>query len=101
MRCDAVIAATEDRVAAVQAPDRGAPAARVPLVARRDAVAEVAAADTLAEVAADRRHVAQLLRRAEQERLRDGGVAGGDRGVARDRAHARERPDPQAAARQL
>ena len=56
------------------------PRARVALVARRDAVAEVGAASALAQIAAHRGHVAQLLRRAEQQRLREAGKRSTNRG---------------------
>src|SRR5678815_4751595 len=50
MRRDAVLARAEDRVPAVDPQQRGASAGGLALVARRDAVAEIAAADALEEI---------------------------------------------------
>ena len=71
-----------------------AAAAGLALVARRGDVLEVAAAGALQQVAADRRHVAQLARRAGEQRLRQHRVAlphqrvGGQVAVAHARADA-------------
>ena len=58
-------------------------------------VAEVAAARALQQVAADRRHVAQLHGRAEQQRLADEREPLGDRRVRGELLHRREGSDPQ------
>ena len=72
MRSDARLRAAEDGVHAVLAIDRRAAAAGIALVARRERqLAEVRAARALHQVAADRRHVAQLRRGAGEQRLRD------------------------------
>ena len=56
-------------------------------------VAEVGTARPLQQVAANRRHVAQLRRRGKQQRLRDGGRSCLDDQVGGDPAHRRERAD--------
>ncbi len=67
MRRDAVFAGAEDRVHAVDAVDRRAAAAWLAFVARRARVVEVEAARSLQQVAAGRRHVAQLRRSAGED----------------------------------
>ena len=57
---NAGIACAQDRVHAVEAADRRAAAARLALVAGCGDVVEVGAPRALQEIAADRRHVAQL-----------------------------------------
>ena len=96
------LARAEDRVHAVEAADRRAARARLAFVAGRRDVVEVGAARALQEVAADRRHVAQLLRGAGQQRARqhriallDQRVIGQDRSCARARrCAARRRRSP-------
>ena len=66
MHRDAGVARAEDRVHAVEAVDGRAAAARLAFVAGRRGVVEVGTARALQEIAADRRHVAQLLRGAGQ-----------------------------------
>lgn len=97
MRGDAVLAGAQDRVAPVDAVQRGAAAARHALVARGPGVAEVRAAHLLHQVAAHRRHVAQLGRRAEEQGLGKHREAVHDcRGLC-DVANAGQRPDAQTA----
>ena len=79
--------------------DRVAALARLPLVAARAvAVVEVGAAGALEQVAADRRHVADLRRRAGDDRARQHRVSRAYRGVLGHRGVARGRADEQAAA---
>ena len=66
---DAVIAGAENGQMAVGALDRGATAARLALVARHIRIAEVSAAGALQQGAAGAGHIAQLRRRAREQRL--------------------------------
>ena len=67
---DAVVGPAEDRVPLVEAVERRAAGARLALVAGATApVAEIGAAGPLQQVAADRRHVADLRRGAGEQRL--------------------------------
>jgi hypothetical protein len=95
---DAGVADAEHGVAAVDALHRRAAGAGVPLVAVGIGVrlAEVAAAGPLQQVAADSRHVAELLRRASPERLRQNGEGLADQRVVGDLAHPCQRPDADA-----
>ncbi len=68
---DAVLADAENGMAAVEAVQGRTAAARVPFVARRRRIAEVAAAHPLHHVAAHARHVAQLCGGPELQRLGD------------------------------
>ena len=97
MRGDAVLARAEDRVTSVEPVECRTARPGFSLVARRDAVAQVRAAGALAQVAAHRGHVPQLLRRAQQQRPRDGRISLDDARRARHVAHPRERTDVQAA----
>ena len=72
---DAVLARAQDRVHAVEAVDRGTAGPRLALVAGRGRVVEVGAARPLHQVAARRRHVAELRRGARQDGLRQQRVA--------------------------
>ena len=97
MRRDAGIARAEDRVHAVDAVDRRAAAAGLALVARRRGVIKIVAARPLQEIAAGRRHVAQLLRGAGEDRacqqriaLLDQRVIG-EIGIRHQRADAQRR----------
>ena len=95
---DAVLRRADDRLQPVVALARGAAAAGIALVARRpEELAEVRTARPLHEVPADRRGVAQLRRRARQQRLRDGGEALLHERVRGDVGHAREGADTEAA----
>ena len=77
----------EDRVDAVEAVDRVAALARAALVAARTfVVVEIGAAGALEEVAADRRHVADLRRGAGQDRAGQHRVALAHGAVLGDRA---------------
>ena len=99
---DASIADPQHGVHPRLALERRAPRACRPLVALRHAdVAKVSAAGSLEEVSADRRHVADLRRRARQQRLRQHGRAGDDLRVVREVAVFHERADPEAASGQL
>src|SRR5262249_56611431 len=70
------------------------------LVARKPVlVAEIRAARSLHDVAADRRHVAELARGGEQQGLGDNGELLPDVAVGRHLAHSRKRADAQPAVR--
>ena len=97
MRRDAGLAGAEDRVDAVEAVDRRAAAAGLALVAGRRRVVEVGAARALQQVAAGRRHVAQLLRGARQDRARQQRIALLDQRVVGEVGVRHERADAQAA----
>ncbi len=58
---------------------------------------EIAAARSLHEVAADGRGIAQLRRRAREQRLGDRGIAPGERGVVSELGVADQRADAHAA----
>ena len=101
MRGDAGLARAEDRVDAVEAVDRRAAAAGLALVAGRGRVVEIEAARPLQEIAAGRRHVAQLLRGAGQDRARQQRIALLDQRVIGEIGVRHERADAQAAVRGL
>ncbi len=75
----------------------GAAGPRLALVAGRSRVVEVAAARPLHQVAADRRHVAQLRRRTGQDGLREQRIAPLDLLVVGDVGVRHERAEPQPA----
>ena len=101
MRRDAGLARAEDRVHAVEAVDRRAAAARLAFVAGRRGVVEVIAARPLQEVAAGRRHVAQLLRSAREDRAREQRIALLDQRMIGEVGIRHERADAHAAVRGL
>ena len=98
MHRDAGFARAEDGVHAVEAADGRAARAGLAFVAGRRNVVEVGAARALQEVAADRRHVAQLLRGAGQQRARQHRIAPLHHWVIGKIGVAHERPDAKAAA---
>jgi hypothetical protein len=75
MHSDAAVARAEDRVHPVEAADCSAPATRFAFVAWGCDVVEVSATRALKQIAADRRHVAQLLRGAGQQCTGQHGIA--------------------------
>ena len=93
---DALLAGTQDRVAPVDALQRGAAAARLAFVARGVRVPEVTTADPLQEVAPHRGHVAQLRRGAQDKGLSDHREALCHSGRLGNIAHPCERSDAQA-----
>ena len=101
--CVAMQASLVPRIAlhAVEAVDGRAAAAGLALVAGRRDVVEIEAARALQEVAAGRRHVAQLLRRAGQDRARQQRIALLDQRVVGEVGVRHQRADAQAAARRL
>jgi hypothetical protein len=89
----AVLAGAEDRMHPRNACQRRAARARRALVAGRDVpVAEVAAARALQQVAADRRHVAQLHRRTHQQGLSHHRCPLTHREISRELLHGGQRP---------
>ena len=86
---------------AILAGDGGAAAALLALVAGRRCVVEVAAARALQEVAARRRHIAQLLRSSGHDRAGENRIARLYLGVIGEIGVAYERSDTQAAARRV
>ena len=60
--------------------------------------AKIGAARALQQIAADRRHVAELLRGRPPERLRERGIVRHDLRIGRHVAHSRERAEDQLAA---
>ena len=97
MRRNAMLARAQDRVHAVDAVDRGAAGARLALVARRGGVVEVQAARALQQIAAVGRHVAQLRRRAGEDRIGEQRIARLDLRVVGDVAVGHQRAEPQPA----
>ena len=93
VRGDAGIAVPEDRVIAVVPFDGRAAAPRLALVARRGGVVEVGAAGPLHQVAARRRHVAELGGRTRQDGPGQQGVVPLDPLVVGDVRVRHERPD--------
>src|SRR3954471_14169833 len=93
MARDAMIAAPQDREAAMLAQDCRAATARLALVAGRADIAEIEAAGTLQQIAADRRHVAHLRRGAGKERLGCNRIATAELGVVGEVGHAHQRAD--------
>ena len=87
---------------AVEAVQRGAAGARIALVAIAIAdVAEIAAARPLQDIAAERRHVAQLRAGGKLERVRDHRIIALDFGICCDVGHPRQRAEPQIAALEI
>ena len=101
MHRDAGIAGAQDGVHAVVAADRSAAGTRLAFVARRRQVVEIGAACALQEIAADGRHVAQLLRGACHDRARKHRIAPLDQRVVGEIGVAHERADAKAAAGRL
>src|SRR4051812_881486 len=101
MRGDAGLAGAEDRVDPVDAVDGGAAAAGRAFVARCGDVVEIEAARALQEIAAGRGHVAQLLRRAGQNRARQEWIMLLNKWVIGEVAVGHQRTDEQAAVRTL
>src|SRR5215471_13989820 len=100
VRRNAVIGPAEDRMAAIEAMKRRAAGAWPTLVAWKPVlVAEIRAARSLHDVAADRRHVAELARGGEQQGLGDNGELLPDVAVGRHVAHSRKCADVQPAVR--
>ncbi len=66
---DAVLARSQDGVAAVEPSDGGAAHPRYALVAGRSCVVEIATPSPLHQITADRRHIAELRRCAGQDSL--------------------------------
>ena len=99
--CVAMQASLVPRIAlhAVDAVDGRAAAAGLALVAGRRRVVEVEAARPLQQVAAGRRHVAQLLRGAGQDRARQQRIALLDQRMIGEVGVRHERADAQAAVR--
>jgi hypothetical protein len=98
---DTSVRPPEDGVIAIHAVKRGAARTRAPFVAREAIlVAEIGASRALHDVAANRRHVAQLSGCGEQQRLREDRKAGADLRMRGHVAHAGERTDPQTTVRQ-
>src|SRR2546423_8418861 len=98
---NAFVARAEYRVNATDSGERGAAGPGLAFVARHGSVAKIPAASALHDVAAHRRHVAQLTRRGEQQRLTDNRISGAHASVPRDVAHVCKRAEPQAAVWQL
>ena len=94
VRGDAVLGPAEDGVDAVDPAERAAAGAGRPLVAGHGRVGEVVAPGALEEVAARRRLVAQLARRARQEGAGEDGVVAAHRPVGREVGIGHERADP-------
>lgn len=101
VRRDAGVAGAEDGVHAILAVDGGAAAARLALIAGRRCIVEVAAARALQEVAARRRHIAQLLRSAGHDRAGENRIALLHLGVIGEIGVAYERSDTEAAAQRV
>ena len=92
---NAMVARAKDRVNAIGAFARRASRARLPLVAGREPdVGEIVAARPLQQVATDGGHVAQLWRRAGDERLREQRVPVTNDGMVGEIAVAHQRADP-------
>src|SRR5947208_498355 len=96
-----MLARTENGFGAVDALQSGAAAARLALVARHGGVAEVRTACALQDVASNGRHVAQLARGREKQRLTHDWIALANPRVPRDIAHARETAEAEATVRQV
>src|SRR6185503_3676784 len=93
MRRDAMLAAAEDRVNTIESVECRASRTRLAFVAWARGIAEVIAARPLKQVAAGRRHVAQLARRAGEECLRQHRESLADERMVREIAVADERAD--------
>ncbi len=96
---NAGLARAEDRVHAVEPVAGGAAAAGLALIARRRRVVEVVAARALQQIAAGRCHVAQLLRRAGEDRAGEHRIALRDQRVIGEVGVRHQRADAQAAVR--
>ena len=94
---DAVVARPQHCVAAVEPLQRGAPGARLALVARRRLVVEVQAAGALQQVSPNRRHVPQLPGSTMQDRLGQHRIPGADQGVRGQPTVAHQCADPKPA----
>ncbi len=69
MRGNALITRAKDGVSTIEPIDCSAAAARIAFVAGRDSIAKLAAPGALPQVAADGRHIAQLLGGAQLQGL--------------------------------
>ena len=94
---DAGRAPAEHGVVPVLAGERVAAGAELAPVAGAGGVVEIAATRALHDVAADRGRVAQLRRGARQQRLRYGGIGGGEGLIMREVGVAHQRADTQGA----
>jgi hypothetical protein len=94
---DATLAPAEHRVQPRIATARLAAGAWLALIAGTGDVVEVSAPRALQQIAADSRCIAQLCRRAGQQRFRHRGKASGKRSVMRQVGIAHTRADPHAA----
>ena len=97
MHRDAGLAGAEDGMHAVDAGNRGAAAAGLAFVAGRRGVVEIIAARPLQQIAAGRRHIAQLRRRAGEDRARQQRITLLDRRMPGEIGIRHQRADAQAA----
>jgi hypothetical protein len=95
MRRDAGLAPAEDRVDVVGAFEGGAAATGLAFIAGRRDVVQIVAARTLEEIAASRRHVAQLCGRAGKDCARDNRIALFDQRMVGKVGIRHQRADPQ------
>ena len=95
------IAGAEDGVTPIEALDGGATAARLALIAGRRRVVEVRASRALHEVAAGRRHIAELLGGAGHDRAGENRIVFLDERMIGKIGVAHERADAQPAARRI
>jgi hypothetical protein len=98
---DAGFAGAEDCVATIEAADGRAAAAGLAFVARHCRIVEIGATRPLQQVAAGRRHVAQLCRSAGKDRTGEQRVALLDQRMIRKVGIRHERADAQPAVRRL
>ena len=98
MRRDAGLAGAEDRVHAIEPLNGRAAAARLALIAGRRGVVEIQASRPLQQVAAGRRHVAQLRGGAGENRARKQRIALLDKRMPGEIGVRHQRADPQAPA---
>src|SRR5262245_66275572 len=89
----ALIARSEDGVHAVESVGRRAPAPWLTLIARFVDIAEVSAACPLHQIAADRRHVAQLCGGSAKDRFAQQGIPLKNERVIRQRTVTNHRTD--------
>src|SRR6266699_3301425 len=101
MRRETRLACAEDRVVPMMAVTGGTTCAGHALVARPMDIAEVGAAGTLQQVAADRRHIPKLRRCAGQDRVRKEWITFPDQRIEGNRAVSRHRSDAHSAAGSL
>jgi hypothetical protein len=101
VRRDAMLACAQDGVLPVHAANGGAATAGDALVAGRRRVIKVVAAGPLQQIAAGCRQVAELRRRAREDRARKQRPAGQHARIRRHPAVGRQRAEQQAAIRQL